>query len=158
MKVIDFYNLAVGAVVAVLSAIFGTYWYLFAGFLACNILDWVTGWYRSRKLRQESSYSGLKGILKKVGYWVIVAVGFMIPHLFVRFGHDALGVNLDFLSLFGWFTLATLLIDELRSILENLVEAGYDVPEFLVSGLAITEKLVNAKTEIHKKEAEHEDQ
>ena len=33
--------------VAVLSAIFGVYWYLFAGYLLLNILDWGTGWYKA---------------------------------------------------------------------------------------------------------------
>lgn len=49
MKVdfVDNYNAAVGAVVAVLSAVFGVYWYLFAGYLILNILDWGTGWYKA---------------------------------------------------------------------------------------------------------------
>ncbi len=55
-----------------------------------------------------------------------------------------MGVKLDFLMLFGWFTLASLLVNEIRSILENLVECGYDVPEFLIKGLAVTEKLIQA--------------
>ena len=121
MKVdfVDNYNAAVGAVVAVLSAVCGVYWYLFAGYLILNILDWGTGWYKARKKKQESSYVGLKGIVKKTGYWVIILVAFLIPALFIRFGQDLLGVNLEFLTLLGWFTLATLLVNEVRSILET---------------------------------------
>ncbi len=143
MSMIDRYNAAVGAAVAVLTAIFGIYWYLFAGYLALNILDWLTGWYKSRKLGKESSAVGLKGAVKKVGYWVIILVAFLMPTLFINLG-DTLGVKLDFLMLFGWFTLASLLVNEIRSILENLVECGYDVPEFLIKGLAVTEKLIQA--------------
>ena len=55
---VDTYNAAAGAVVAVLSAIFGVYWYLFAGYLMLNVLDWLTGWYKARKKKQESSYRG----------------------------------------------------------------------------------------------------
>ena len=51
---IDSYNAVVGAAVAVLSAVFGVYWYLFAGYLLLNILDWITGWRRANKLHQES--------------------------------------------------------------------------------------------------------
>lgn len=144
MNMIDRYNAAVGAAVAVLTAIFGIYWYLFAGYLALNILDWLTGWYKSRKLGKESSAVGLKGAVKKVGYWVIILVAFLMPTLFINLGKDTLGVKLDFLMLFGWFTLASLLVNEIRSILENLVECGYDVPEFLIKGLAVTEKLIQA--------------
>lgn len=149
---IDTYNSAVGAAVAVLSAIFGVYWYLFAGYLLLNVLDWLTGWRKARKKKQETSYKGLKGIVKKTGYWVIILVAFLIPALFIRFGQDLLGVNLEFLTLLGWFTLATLLVNEVRSILENLVECGYGVPDFLIRGLAITEKLIHAGVNISDRE------
>ena len=145
---IDRYNAVVGAVVVVLSAIFGAYWYLFAGYLLLNILDWLTGWYKSRRKRTESSYKGLWGIVKKTGYWVIILVAFLVPELFVHLGNDLLGVNLGFLGLLGWFTLAALLVNEVRSILENLVECGYEVPDFLTRGLAVTEKLIHAGVDV----------
>ena len=83
---IDRYNAVVGAVVVVLSAIFGAYWYLFAGYLLLNILDWLTGWYKSRRKRTESSYRGMWGIAKKTGYWVMILVAFLVPELFVHLG------------------------------------------------------------------------
>ena len=58
MNFIDRYNAAVGAAVAVFTALFGVYWYLFAGYLILNVLDWLTGWYKSRKLGR-SQKSGL---------------------------------------------------------------------------------------------------
>lgn len=145
---VDTYNAVTGAVVAVLSAIFGVYWYLFAGYLVLNILDWLTGWHKARKKKQESSYKGLQGIAKKTGYWVIILVAFLIPALFVQFCQDLLKINLGFLVMLGWFTLATLLINEFRSILENLVECDYYVPDFLIRGLAVTEKLIHAGVNI----------
>ena len=146
-KFINTYNLCVGAVVTLLSALFGNYWYLFAGFLALNVLDWLTGWYKSRKLHKESSIVGLQGILKKVGYWIIIAVAFLLSGVMVNLGQDLLHINLEFLVLIGWFTLACLFVNEARSILENLVESGYDVPEILIRGLAVTDKLLNAEIE-----------
>ena len=144
MGFVDRYNAAVGAAVAVFTALFGVYWYLFAGYLALNVIDWLTGWYKARKLGKESSAVGWRGAAKKVGYWVIILVAFLMPTLFVHLGQDMLGVNLQFLMLFGWFTLAALLVNEIRSILENLVECGYNVPDFLIKGLAVTEKLIQA--------------
>ncbi|MDR2022281.1 MAG: phage holin family protein [Hungatella sp.] len=144
MKFIDKYNAMVGAAVTVLTALFGTYWYVFAGYLFCNIVDYVTGYAKARKNHTESSSIGIIGIAKKIGYWIIVSVSFLIPSLFVNLGKDMFGINLSFLELLGWFTLATLLINEIRSILENLVEYGCDVPEFLIKGLAVTEKLISA--------------
>ena len=147
MKVVDKYNTIVGGFVAVATALLGTYWYVFAGYLLCNFLDWGTGWYKARELGKESSKTGLKGIIKKVGYWVIILVAFLLPELLINLGQDLLGINLNFMLLFGWFTLACLLVNEIRSILENLVECGYNVPGFLIRGLAVTEKLLNAQTE-----------
>lgn len=146
--IIDRYNAVTGAAVAVLTAAFGIYWYIFAGYLIFNILDWLTGWYKSRKLGKESSKVGFHGILKKLGYWAIILVAFLIPDLFIHLGQDVLRVNLSFLTLLGWFTLASLLVNEVRSILENLVECGYKVPDFLIRGLAVTEKLICAGAEI----------
>lgn len=148
MRFVDKYNLAVGAAVAVMTALLGVYWYVFAGYLLLNIIDYITGWMKARKLRKECSSVGIVGIMKKVGYWIIILVAFMIPALFINIGHDLLGINLSFLTLLGWFTLATLLINELRSILENLVEYGCDVPVFLIRGLAVTEKLLEAQSEV----------
>ena len=144
---IDYYNMAVGAVVAILSAVFGVYWYLFAGYLLLNVIDWITGWQRANKQHKESSMVGLRGIIKKTGYWIIVLIAFMIPDLFIKLGRDTLGINLEFLMLLGWFTLATLIVNEIRSILENLVEMDYNVPEILIDGLAVTEKLLKNKSE-----------
>lgn len=153
MKAIDTYNMIVGAIVAALTAIFGVYWYLFAAYLLFNILDWLTGWYKSRKLKQESSSVGLLGILKKLGYWVIILVAFAVSYVFVNMGNDILHVDLKFLALVGWFTLACLMVNEVRSILENLVECGYRVPGILINGLAVADKLVN-KEETDKSEGE----
>ena len=144
---IDKYNAVVGTVVAVLTAFLGTYWYLFAGYLLLNVLDWLTGWNRSVKLQQSSSDKGLKGIIKKTGYWVIISVAFLIPSLLIGLGRDVLHVDLSFLTLLGWLTLAMLIVNEARSIIENLVEAGYEVPEFLIKGLDVTAKLLNKKAE-----------
>ena len=148
MKFLDRCNAIYGAVVTVLTAIFGVYWYVFAAFLACNVLDYITGWRKARKLGKESSKVGMEGIWKKFGYWIIIFLSFLIPEVLVGIGHDLLGIDLAFLTLLGWFTLATLFINEVRSILENLVECGCNVPAFLIQGLAVTQKLLDAKIEI----------
>lgn len=145
MEIINKYNAMVGSIVTILTALFGEFWYLFAAFLLFNIIDWLTGWMKSRKLKQESSHAGLKGIIKKVGYWVVVLVAFMIAKIFITLGNNFLGIDLNFLTLLGWYTLASLTVNEVRSIIENLVVMEYKVPEFLKKGLAITDKLINEK-------------
>jgi len=148
MELISGYNVLVGMIIAIMTAVFGEFWYLFAAFLVFNIIDWLSGWSKARKLKIENSEKGLKGIAKKIWYWVLILVAFMISNIFIVLGHELLNIKLDFLTWFGWFTLASLTVNEIRSILENLVEIGINVPVFLIEGLAVTDKLINNKVNI----------
>ena len=139
-KILHKVNLLGGAVVAVLSGVFGQFWYLFCAFLVLNVVDYVTGILKARFTKSENSNKGWKGIVKKVGYWVCIAIGFFIAVCFTEMG-KLIGIDLAFTQLFGWFTLATFIINEIRSILENLVILGVDVPEFLTKGLEIAKKI-----------------
>jgi toxin secretion/phage lysis holin len=141
-KILEEINLFWAAVVTLLSAIFGVYWYLFASFLLLNVIDYVTGIIKARCTRTENSGKGLKGIIKKVGYWVIVGIAFFMAHIFANLG-EVLGVNLGFTILIGWFTLGTFIINEIRSILENLVILDVDVPSWLIKGLEIANDKIN---------------
>lgn len=146
MKVIDTYNAIVGAVVALLTYIFGEHWLLFALFLAFNIADWITGWMKSRMAHKESSSVGWKGVLKKLGYWIMIAVAFGASAVFIEIG-VVLGINLQITTLLGWFVLASLLVNEIRSICENFVEAGFNVPQVLIKGLEVANKTINKDSE-----------
>ena len=150
----DTYNIVVGAVIALFTTIFGAYWYIFAAYMVLNIFDWLTGWYKPRRARQESSAVGLKGIVKKLGYWILIAAAFIVSTVFVKLGQDVLHVDLAFLNMIGWFTLACLMVNEVRSIIENLVELGYNVPLVLIKGLAVTEELINKTTELEEERNE----
>lgn len=130
---------------AVLTYILGKHWYLFVAFLALNIADYVTGWIKSRITKRINSMKGSVGALKKLGYWIMIMLGFGMSAIFVEIG-NVIGVNLEITSLLGWFVLASLIINEFRSVLENLVEAGYQVPEVLVKGLEVSNKVLEEAT------------
>lgn len=134
MKVIDTYNAILGAAVAVLSYVLGPHWFLFAIFLLLNVFDWITGWIKSKKTGKTSSKAGLWGIMKKFGYWMLIIASFSITAGFTELG-SILGMDLGVTTLLGWFVLASLLVNEARSICENLVEMGINVPTILVKGL-----------------------
>lgn len=142
MNYMDTYNAIVGGIVAVLSFVFGEHWILFAIFLLFNIADWLTGWMKSRMAGKENSVKGWQGVLKKLGYWLMILVAFAASAVFIEIG-NTLGMDLGVTTLLGYFVLASLLVNELRSILENFVEAGYDVPTVLVKGLEVADKVVN---------------
>lgn len=144
--IIDGYNAITGAVVAVLSYILGEHWLLFVAFLALNVADWLTGWMKSRMAGKENSVAGWKGVLKKLGYWLMIMVAFGAGAVFIEIGRS-IGVDLGVTTLLGWFVLASLIINEVRSILENFVEAGYNVPGILISGLKVADKIVNSEND-----------
>lgn len=144
--IIDGYNAIVGMMVAILSYILGEHWALFVAFLLLNIADWLTGWMKSRMAGKENSVKGWQGILKKLGYWLMIMVAFGAAVIFMEIG-KAIGVDLGITMLLGWFVLASLLINEIRSILENFVEAGFNVPNILVKGLEVADKVVNKDSE-----------
>lgn len=144
--IIDGYNAVVGTVVAVLSYILGEHWLLFVAFLLLNVGDWITGWMKSRMAGKENSVKGWQGVLKKLGYWIMVMVAFGAGAVFIEIG-KAIGVNLGITTLLGWFVLASLIINEIRSILENFVEAGYKVPAILTKGLQVADSIVNNDSE-----------
>ena len=141
-KIIDAYNALVGTAVAILSYVLGEHWWLFAAFLLLNAMDWITGWMKSKITGTESSKAGLKGILKKLGYWIMTGVAFLTSAAFIEIG-KVIGVDLGVTTLLGWFVLASLLVNEIRSIVENFVEAGFNVPRILTKGLEVADKVVN---------------
>lgn len=142
MKILDGINWFWGAIVMILSSIFGVYWYLFAAFLILNVTDYITGVVKARYTKAENSNKGLKGIIKKVSYWLIIGIAFFLAYAFKDLG-NIIGINLGFTVLVGWFTLGTFIINEIRSILENLVELDVEVPAWLIKGLEIANDKIN---------------
>ena len=84
------------------------------------------------------------GVLKKIGYWILIFIAFFTSFLLVQLGYK-INIQLDFIMLFGWFTLACLIINEVRSILENLVEIGVKVPTGLLKGLEVYQNILDKK-------------
>ena len=94
---------------------------------------------------KENSVAGWKGVLKKLGYWLMIMVAFVASAVFIEIG-NVLGINLQVTTLLGWFVLASLLVNEIRSICENFVEAGFNVPMILQKGLEVADKAINKET------------
>ena len=138
------------------AATFGKYWFLFAGLLLFNVIDWISGWMRSSLKGESCSRVGAIGAMKKVWYWVVIGTAFFIGFSFRQMG-QAIGVSLEFMDLVGWFVLANYLVNEIRSILENLVEMGVPVPSYLVKGLKVTADKIETAAQINTGEDKEEE-
>ena len=137
LKYMDAINAIGGTIVAVLTAALGTHWFLFVGFLTLNIIDYITGIRKSRLTGKENSAKGVRGVWKKLGYWLMVLVAFLASAIFIEIG-QTINVDLTITTYVGWFTLASLI-----SIIENFVEAGDNVPSVLTKGLEVAEQAIN---------------
>lgn len=135
-------NLIWGAILAGCSYLFGAHWPLFAFFLVLNIIDYVYGILKAKATDTLNSGKGFIGIIKKVSCWVIIAISFGTSVIFIDVG-ATIGIDLAFLQLLGWFVLAIYIINELTSILENMVALGVDVPPILLKGLAAAKTAVD---------------
>ena len=51
------------------------------------------------------------------------------------------------IAFIGWFVLATFIINEIRSIIENLIEIGVDCSEVLTKGLEVASKKLDDMTD-----------
>ena len=144
--VTDSYIAFLGTIIAILTMVFGEHWFIFALFLLLNVAAWLTGWMKSRINGVENSMAGWKGVLKKLGYWLMIIVAFAIAAGLIEIG-KVINIDLGITTLLGWFVLASLIVNEARSILENFVEAGYDVPAVLTKGLQVADQKLNGTDE-----------
>ena len=141
LKIFNKVSSIISIICTFITNILGTHWILFLGYLILNIFDYITGTIKSKIKKEESSNKGLIGIVKKLCYWILIGLAFLISYLLVDIG-SCININLEFVMLFGWFTLTCLFINESRSIIENLIEIGISVPKFLINGLEIYNKVI----------------
>ena len=139
-------NYIICTITAILSAILGDFWFLFIFLLGLNIIDYITGIMKARHLKKESSKQAMKGFIKKFLMWCLIAMGFGLGITFQKIG-KIIGIDLHIMLAIGWFILAHCIINEFRSILENMVELdkGYLVPRWLIKGLEVTNKIMDKK-------------
>ena len=114
--------------------------------VAVMLLDYVTGMISAKRSGEICSRVGVMGILKKVGYLALVAVGMAVDYL-ISAALVNIGVNMPVNYLFGLMVIIWLIINELISILENLGELGVPMPGFLVNTIKSLKDTVDKKAE-----------
>ena len=99
---------------------------VFAALVVLACIDYVTGWAAAWVHRRLSSDIGRRGIAKKVGMFVIVAVCHLIDQL------SDLGDPILRTAAIWWY-----IGNEALSIVENLGEIGVPIPGRLRQALAV---------------------
>lgn len=100
--------------------------------VSCNIIDYITGLIAS-KYRQEqiNSYKGMRGIIKKVCMWLLVVVGAMVDVL-IQYAAETMGLAIHIPFIVATLVAVWIVVNEIISILENLVDISIDLPPFLI--------------------------
>lgn len=111
------------------------------------LLDWITGMSKAWIHGDLSSRVGAMGIVKKLGYIVIVAVSGVMDWL-ISYGLQSIGVDYKLPFLFAAIVMVWLIINELISILENVAEIGGPTPPFITNLLSKLKNTVEEKANV----------
>lgn len=112
--------------------------------VACNIIDYITGLMAS-KYREEqiSSYIGIRGITKKVCMWLLVLVGSFID-IIINYTAEYMGIGLKIPFIVATFVAVWIVVNEMLSILENIIDIGVVLPPFLMPIVRLIRKEVES--------------
>lgn len=98
--------------------------------LGVMIADYVSGMIKAWINAELSSKIGIKGIVKKLCYALVIIVASCVDWL-IATGLTAVGTEIKRTYYFGILVTVWLIINEMISILENLSTIGVPLPGFL---------------------------
>lgn len=116
--------------------------------VGCNIIDYFTGIIAS-KYRGEniSSYKGMRGIVKKVCMWLLILIGAWIDTL-IQYAVSNAGLDIQLTFLVAIVVSVWLVVNEIISILENMIDIGVDMPPFLMPLVKRIKKATEEKASV----------
>lgn len=114
--------------------------------LSVMIIDYASGMLKAWISKSLCSRTGVVGIIKKVGYMLVVCVAAVVDWL-VTCGFSQAGIDIEVSFCFGLIVTIWFIINELISILENLATIGVPLPSFLVKLIHKLKVTVDKKTE-----------
>ena len=129
-ETISMLKLTLIAAVSVVLAYFNALLIPIVVLVAVMVIDYISGMTSAKRTGELSSRLGVMGILKKVGYLALVAVGMVVDYL-ITSALVHVGVHIQINYCFAMIIIIWLIVNELISILENLGEIGVPIPDFL---------------------------
>lgn len=122
--------------------------------VGCNLIDYFTG-LCAAKYRTETinSYKGIRGIIKKVCMWLLVLIGAWIDIL-INYAVECAGVSLTIPFIVATVVAVWLVVNEIISILENMLDIGVTMPPFLLPVVRYIKKQVEETADVVNDEKE----
>ena len=139
------------AFVAAFSMIFGWLGILAVPVLilaGLNFTDYITGILASKRRNElVTSDKGLWGIVKKIGMWILVCLGWAMDVL-INYASQYVGLSIKLPFVVATIVAVWLICNEIISILENLLDIGVAMPPFLMPLAKMIKGQVEDKTKM----------
>lgn len=114
--------------------------------LVIMIIDYITGLAGAYVTNKINSRIGIIGIIKKVAYLGLVAVGMTADYI-IYTALAEIGITIELGYCVGMVIVIWLIINELISILENLAEVGVPLPNFITKIVNHLKNTVESKVD-----------
>ena len=139
------------AFVAAFSMVFGWLGILAVPVLilaGLNFTDYITGILASKRRNElVTSDKGLWGIVKKIGMWILVGLGWAMDVL-INYASQYVGLSIKLPFVVATIVAVWLICNEIISILENLLDIGVAMPPFLMPLAKMIKGQVEDKTKM----------
>lgn len=161
-KVLYIVQICISGVIAWISDKLGILFPVLGLLLIMMILDYISGMLASRKEALEhpddpnygwSSKKGAAGIIKKVGYLVVIA-GAMVFDYIILHTAQQIGIQAPADAFFGLLVAVWYILNELLSVIENAGRMGANIPVWLSKYIAALKNKIDDQ-EIEE-EADHD--
>ena len=113
-----------------------------------NFTDYITGILASKRRNElVTSDKGLWGIVKKIGMWILVGLGWAMDVL-INYAGQYVGLSIKLPFVVATIVAVWLICNEIISILENLLDIGVAMPPFLMPLAKMIKGQVEDKTKM----------
>lgn len=113
-----------------------------------NVTDYITGIVAAKRRNERvTSDRGLWGIVKKIGMWVLVDLGWVMDVL-INYAGQYVGLSIKLPFVVATIVAVWLICNEIISILENLLDIGVAMPPFLMPLAQMIKGQVEDKTHL----------
>lgn len=113
-----------------------------------NVTDYITGIVAAKRRNERvTSDRGLWGIVKKIGMWVLVGLGWVMDVL-INYAGQYVGLSIKLPFVVATIVAVWLICNEIISILENLLDIGVAMPPFLMPLAQMIKGQVEDKTHL----------
>lgn len=129
------------------TAAFGWLGWMIVAWVACMVIDWISGSAAAAACGEWSSAAARAGIWHKAGMILVVIVAALADCVLAMAMSHIPGLTIQYTNLILPMVLAWYIFTELGSIAENATDMGAPVPAWLTKLLAAGKKAVEQRSE-----------